>query len=497
MIVLIIGTLTPMSLMANTTPLGLLFGGPTVPIFFLIAAVVVGVFCVGYVQMVRRISRPGAYYSYIAKGLGRRVGVGAAYAGAVTYAAVIVGGWAVGAYVTAAILPTIGLFPTATPDQLFPWVFVAMILVVGFLVRREIDVSAVVGLIIVAVEILVMAVFVIAVVVQHGLDFAVFTPTTFEYGDWRVALIFAVLGFQSFESGAMYAPEATRPERTIPRALYGSLAILAAAAVFSSWALISHVGIANLQTTIGEHGGIGYVLALMAHYLGPAGTVVFSTALILSNVLGTLGLTNFAARYLNGLAKDDLLPRWFSSTNTHGAPNTCLYAVIGLAALASGACLVFGAAPYVQLTPIGFGLATIGSTVLLLLSSMSVIGFFRQLPASAGHWWKTGAAPVLASVLIVVTIGLELWGFGYITGSSEPWTNYLPVLIAAVLITGFLVAVWLRRNRPEVYADLGAGDSAEEAREVRARRLRASGVLDTPQAADNLGARDGGTEVVR
>ncbi|HEY5856972.1 MAG TPA: APC family permease, partial [Aldersonia sp.] len=54
-IILIIAALTPLSVVGSTMPLGLAFGGPTTPLMFIVAGAIIGLFCVGYSQMVQRI----------------------------------------------------------------------------------------------------------------------------------------------------------------------------------------------------------------------------------------------------------------------------------------------------------------------------------------------------------------------------------------------------------------------------------------------------------
>src|SRR4051794_26178013 len=56
-----------------------------IPIAFLAVAVVLGVFFIGYVAMARHITNPAALYAYIARGLGRPAGVGAALVALVAY----------------------------------------------------------------------------------------------------------------------------------------------------------------------------------------------------------------------------------------------------------------------------------------------------------------------------------------------------------------------------------------------------------------------------
>ena len=60
-------------------------GLTSVPAAFYLVAVVLAVFSVGFVAMSRHIRNAGAFYAYIARGLGRPAGVGAASIALVAY----------------------------------------------------------------------------------------------------------------------------------------------------------------------------------------------------------------------------------------------------------------------------------------------------------------------------------------------------------------------------------------------------------------------------
>ena len=68
----------------NTQVLGIPFG-------FITIAVILGVFSVGYVAMSRHITNAGAFYTYVSNGLGRPLGVGAAWMAVLAYNALQVG----------------------------------------------------------------------------------------------------------------------------------------------------------------------------------------------------------------------------------------------------------------------------------------------------------------------------------------------------------------------------------------------------------------------
>ena len=76
----------PLTVVAGVVPTGLAVTGLTgISIAFVAMAVVLAIFAVGYVAMSRHISNAGAFYAYISQGIGRPVGVGAAWLALVAY----------------------------------------------------------------------------------------------------------------------------------------------------------------------------------------------------------------------------------------------------------------------------------------------------------------------------------------------------------------------------------------------------------------------------
>ncbi len=68
--------------------------GPGVPLVYIMVALVIALFAVGYLKMSRHIVHAGGFVAYIARGLGRHAATGAAGTVMVTYIARQVGFWA-------------------------------------------------------------------------------------------------------------------------------------------------------------------------------------------------------------------------------------------------------------------------------------------------------------------------------------------------------------------------------------------------------------------
>ena len=61
------------------------------PIAFIIVALLLALFAVGYVAMSRHVTNAGAFYTYVTHGLGKPVGVAAAWVALLAYSALQIG----------------------------------------------------------------------------------------------------------------------------------------------------------------------------------------------------------------------------------------------------------------------------------------------------------------------------------------------------------------------------------------------------------------------
>src|SRR5919197_2762621 len=68
----------PLAAMMFNIPITVLGGGYAAPAAFLIATVVLTIFSVGYIEMSRRVTAAGGFYTFITRGLGPVVGMGTA-----------------------------------------------------------------------------------------------------------------------------------------------------------------------------------------------------------------------------------------------------------------------------------------------------------------------------------------------------------------------------------------------------------------------------------
>ena len=253
----------------------------------------------------------------------------------------------------------------------------------------------------------------------------------------------------------------------IPRALAISVTILSLTFFLVAWVLVSFASPQKLMDQVLSQQIFGFIISAIQASLGETGLLLFGIVTILGVMICTLAVVNFMARYLNGLAGDRILPRYLAKLNSNGAPSNAAFSLIGISCAVIILAFSFDISPYSQLSPIGFGIAAISGTALLILSSFAVIGYFLHSKKSQGHWWKTYLAPALSIVLLTAAMYIELKGFHFITGMEAAWSNYLPYFVLAAFIFGLLYALYLKKNKAKIYNHIAAGDNMEEVMRIR------------------------------
>ena len=79
LVFMVVAAAAPLTVMAGVAPLGLMIGGVGAPTAYLAAGAVLIVFAVAFTRMTKYVSGGGAFYAYIAKGLGSGWGLAACF----------------------------------------------------------------------------------------------------------------------------------------------------------------------------------------------------------------------------------------------------------------------------------------------------------------------------------------------------------------------------------------------------------------------------------
>ncbi|MEE6259064.1 APC family permease [Plantactinospora sonchi] len=451
---------------AASAPLTVLGGGITTmyavsgnvgaALSFPLLAVVLAVFTVGYAAMSRFVSNAGAFYAYVANGLGRAGGVASSFVALVAYNAVQIGLYGLFGAVVADF--TAARFGVDQPWWV--WALVALTVVGAFGVRR-VDLSATLLAVLLVLECLVILVFNLVAfgspaegtVTLAGLD-----PDNLFAAGLGGVLALGVASFVGIESGAVYSGEVRDPRRTVAWAGYLALAFTGACYALSAWALSVVTGPVDTPNTSAAAGPrvVFDVLAEHAHsMIADLAYVLFGTSVLAA----LLFFHNGVARYLFALGRERVLPGYLRRTGIRtGAP---VAGSLTQTALALGVVVAFVLAdrdPVFDLFTWLSGVAAVGVVLLMALTSAAVVGFFRRRPESGVNVWQRTLAPGLATVLLLGLLVVLVVDFDALLAPGDsPLAWLLPGLVAIVGLLGLGWGLVLRSHRPAVYAAIGRG----------------------------------------
>jgi amino acid transporter len=436
---LVVAAAAPLTAIGGALPVMLAIGnGAGNPMAYVVAAVVLLLFSVGYAAMSRHVVDAGAFYAYVSKGLGTPVGVGAAGLALLTYTAIQAAIYGL-AGATAQGLST----QYGGPDlPWWVWAFLFMA-VVGLLGYRNIDVGTKVLGVLLTLEIGVIAVVAVAVLAQggaDGIDVRSFTPSAFFSGAPGISIMFAVASFIGFEATAIYGEEARNPRRTVPLATYLAVVLIGAFYALSSWAIVLAFG-SDGVVAAAQADTAGLVFTAAAEYVSPVVADVMLVLLLTSLFAALLAFHNAISRYLFALGRQGMAPDVLSRTHVrHASPHVGSLAQTGTAFVVVAVFAVAGSDPVLQLFTWMSGLATVSILLLMVLTSVAVLAFFARSRVDR-RAWHTRVAPALGTLGLLGVVGLVLANFTTLISGDAVLATVLLAVIAAAFALGVVVAL--------------------------------------------------------
>ncbi len=440
----VIATVAPMSGTIGALPVAFGLGtGAGTPGAFVLVAVVLILFAVGYTAMSRHMATAGGFYVYIGEGLGLRAARAAGYLALFAYNIFQVAIWG-----------TFGFFFNIFTADWFGWdvswivwvlAGIAMVGVLGFF---EIGLSAKILGVAVVLEVLVILVMALAIVFDggaNGLTLEPFSPDKVTANNLGVGLMFCFLLFIGFEATAIYGEEARDPRRTIPRAAMLAVLLIAAFYIFVSWALTMAYDVDDVAGIAIEDLG-GFVFNAGDTYVGSAQVTAMEILFLTSTLATVQGFHNAIARYQFSLSRDSWTPRVLSRTHpVHASPFLASFLQTGIAAVIVLGFYIAGKDPYLEMFTWLIALGGLGLMLLMTATSVAAIAFFRRHRLESGAW-TTLIAPSLAAAGLIAAVVLLVVNWDVQTGAKGGVIPYLPLLLIVPLLIG---ALWPAGRRPE------------------------------------------------
>ncbi|WP_433521421.1 APC family permease [Nocardia pseudovaccinii] len=444
----------PLAALIGGVPLVIGLGGSIgAPLLFAGLGALMLLFSVGYTLMARLIPKAGAYYTFVTAGMGRPLGLGASFL-------------AITAYFAGLSYPLIILGITLNKlvqDHGGPniswWVWTLIVAgVVGILGYVNIDVSTRVLLILVVIEVIVVVAYDLVVFgtggQAHHVTFGSFNPATLGSGGALIGLVLAMSMFLGFESVVVYRDEARDPERSVPRATYITVAAITIFYTIGSWAIILAFGEDQAAATIGADPATAFLTSIQS-YLGMVIYDISSLLFVTSVLASVTAMHNVVARYLFNLSSDAVLPRSLSTPHhRHGSPHRASM-LISAVTLAFIVIITVSGSDIVTVYGTLAGMTSYALIVLFFLASIAVAAYLLRTRPAGITFWKRTIAPVAAALAMTVALILVTTHIELLTG-SESLTGVLIFGVAGVILLGIVLALVLRRNRPEVYQQIGS-----------------------------------------
>jgi amino acid transporter len=451
----IIAAASPLTVVVALFPIIIGAGnGVGMPGAFVIAAVVLMIFAVGYVAMSRHVTNAGAFYAYVTLGLGRITGLGSASLAIFAYNAIQAGLYGGFGYYAAELLnPALGLS--------IPWwgyAFVGLLLCLGLGVQGVHSGAKVLGVFL-TLEVAIISV--LSVFSLFGNDVPVsdfslepFNPSIVLGGALGVALMFAHASFIGFEGSAIYGEEARDPARTIPRATYLSIAFMGVLYAVSGWLIMNALGLDNVVTIATETGG-NFIFVASDTIIGHNISLLFQILIVTATFAAIVTFHNNVSRYLFSLGRQGLV--WKPLGWTLQRRQTPWVASIVQSLMVGSVIVAFAIAgqdPFATLFTWATGIGTIGVIFSQLVAGIAIFVFFRRSDVDKRPW-NTVIAPILAIIGLGAFFILTLDSLDILLGVQGATAVLMVSLVFLALLGGMAYGLYLRFFAPDKYELVG------------------------------------------
>lgn len=437
-VLMVVAAAAPLSTIGGNVPIGMALGKTTgMPVAFLVAGVIFLLFAASFVSMAKHVTDAGAFYAYIDRGLGRRAGAGAATLALPAYMATLLGVSAYDGVILRALIERIG-------GPSIPWwlLSVVVLIIVAWLGYRDIELSAkVLGIFLVS-EVAILLVLDAVIVAKggtRGITGDSFTPDGIA-GGFGIALLYALWGFVGVEATAVFRDEARDPDRSIPRATYWAVGIVASFYALSSWALVEGNG-GHDAIAVAEKDPDNFMINTARQYLGVLGQDLTNLFWFVSVFACALAFHNISSRYTFVLGRVGVIPARFGEVNPRfGSPSNASVAVSAASIVILVALAAIGLDPVVQIFgPLG-GLGILWLAILWLMTSIAVVLFFRR----RGGATRQVVLGVAASLALAAALALVVRNLTLIVGGSTT----LAIIFGLLPLVVFGLGMALSRRSP-------------------------------------------------
>jgi amino acid transporter len=451
---MVVSAAAPLTAAGGGIPPSMLLGnGAGIAGAFAIVTLILLAFSVGYVAMARHVKNAGAFYAFTAQGLGGHLGGGAALVAILSYNAMQIGLLGLFGAVASGTFAGFGL---ELPWYVWAYIAIAIVAVLGY---RQVDLSAKVLLVLVALEFLIVILLNLAILFKGGaagLNLTPFAPSQIFSGTYSIAFLFCFAGFVGFEATTIYAEEAKDPAVTVPKATYLAVIAIGVFYTITAWLMTMGIGVDALMPTLqGLPDPAAFLFILGETYLGATLTMIMGVLFMTSIFAAVLAFHNAVARYKFVAGREGILPEALGTTHAaHRSPHvgSVIQTVLALAVLTLF--VVQGLDPVLNLFVWLTQLGTLGLLGLMAMTSLAVIAYFSR-DAKGESAMATKVLPAISGLIMAALFVKIFMDFGALTGAEGNLSWGLPSLVLLAMVVGIALAALLKSRDPGRFADLG------------------------------------------
>jgi len=453
---MVVSAAAPLTGAGGGIPPSMLFGnGAGIAGSFAIVTAILLAFSVGYVAMARHVKNAGAFYAFTAQGLGGHLGGGAAMIAILSYNAMQIGLMGLLGAVASGTFAQWGL---ELPWYVWTYVAIALVAVLGY---RQVDLSAKVLVVLVALEFLIVIALNLSILSSggaSGLNLEPFTWAQITSGTPSIGFLFCFAGFIGFEATTIYSEEAKNPSVTVPKATYISVLAIGSFYTITSWLMTMGIGVENLMPTLqGLPDPSAFLFILGETYIGATMSAIMGVLFMTSIFAAVLAFHNAVARYKFVAGREGLLPDRVGTTHAkHLSPHigSVIQTVLALAVVTLF--VAKGLDPVLNLFVWLSQMGTLGLLGLMALASFAVIAFFMK-DAMGESGLSTKLFPAISGLILGYLFIIIFRDFGALTGAEGNLSWMLPSLVIVAGVIGIVMAAMLKSRDPGRFAELGKG----------------------------------------
>lgn len=449
----VVAAAAPLAAILGAGPVAFSFGGAGGPALYVIAAIVLLLFGIGFAAMSRHVTHAGGFAAFAAKGLGRHAGYLMAGVALLAYAGMLIG-----------LFGQLAVFTTDLFSSNFgwhvPWQVIALVgvVVVGVVGYVDIELSASVLGSLMLLEVLIIVIFDIVVIARggaNGVNLDSFAPSNVFTSHMGAGLLFAFSCFVGFEATVIYGEEAKNPRVTIPRATYAAIVTIGVIYTVTMWALSLAYGSSRVQSAAVKN-PVNFVFDANTKFVGQWSTTVMHFLVVSSLIAVLLAFHNTLSRYVFSLGRAGFLPAGLGRTHRRfHSPSRASVLLTAVTAIVLVVFMIARADPFTTIYLWLVGVGTLGVLVLQAAGAAAVVGYFvRRRESDARRHGLSVVAAALGGVGLIVAIVLAVQNFDLLTGVTSGPARALPYLLVVAAVTGLFVGVY--RSRPGQVVDVSS-----------------------------------------